>query len=250
MTLISRTRRLSRSATLNLLEEIGRLPGENARSFFMSPGQEWTADPALPESVAGEIGAIMSDAPTGGALFWGNAGKFLVRPPFPIKETLRETGYAVAPLREMLSQDIRIALVLVRLGAYAIGICRGEELLASKVGTGLVHGRHKKGGSSQARFRRHREKQIEAFLIRVGNHAREILEGEARSLDYLVYGGAWTAVLELQKRSPFLQRLTVPTLPPLNDLPAPRRAVLEHAVGLVWTSRVTTWREESDGPGN
>ena len=91
----------------------------------------------------------------------GYPQKVDVVPPFPIKDSVIFPGYNTEPLTLLLEQERFIALVLVRLGAYAIGVCRGEALIASKVGTGLLDGRHKQGGSSQQRFRRHREKQIE-----------------------------------------------------------------------------------------
>jgi peptide subunit release factor 1 (eRF1) len=169
----------------------------------------------------------------------------LVLPPFPIAEEYMTNGYDIELLRSLLGHDFLIALVLVRLGAYSIGICRGTELIDSKTGTGLVHARHKKGGSSQARFARHREKQIEQFLIRVCGHAREHIEPHARSLDYLVYGGARTTILLLRKRCPFLNQFDERILRMLLDIPDPGRAVLEKAVGAVWSTDVIEWREDS-----
>ena len=96
--------------------------------------------------------------------------------------------------------------MLVRLGSYAIGVCRGDKLVSSKVGTGLVHGRHRQGGSSAHRFERHRDKQIESFLIRVCGHVREQLEPYVKSMDYIVYGGARTTILMAQKYCPWLEK--------------------------------------------
>jgi peptide subunit release factor 1 (eRF1) len=132
----------------------------------------------------------------------------------------------------------------VRLGTYAIGVSGGENLVSCKTGTGLVHGRHRQGGSSAHRFERHRDKQIEYFLTRVCQHIREQWEPHAKTLDYVVYGGAWTTMQLLQKRCPFLERLATPALPPLLDIPEPNRSVLETAVKRVWSSTVMEWRED------
>jgi len=193
--------------------------------------------PGVAEATAGSA--------MGAAFFWRPTQTYLVLPPFPIAEEYMTSGYDVGPLRSLLSRDYLIALVLVRLGAYSIGICRGTELIDSKTGTGLVHARHKKGGSSQARFARHREKQIEQFLIRVCGHAREHIEPHARSLDYLVYGGARTTILLLRKRCPFLNQFDDRILRMLLDIPDPRQAVLEKAVGAVWSTDVIEWCEDS-----
>jgi peptide subunit release factor 1 (eRF1) len=193
--------------------------------------------PGVPEATVG--------SGTGAVFFWSPSQMYLVLPPFPIAEEYMSNGYDVEPLRSLLSHDFLIAMVLVRLGAYSIGICRGTELIDSKTGTGLVHARHKKGGSSQARFARHREKQIEQFLIRVCGHAREHIEPHARSLDYLVYGGARTTILLLRKRCPFMNQFDDRILRMLLDIPDPRQAVLEKAVSTVWSTDVIEWREDS-----
>jgi peptide subunit release factor 1 (eRF1) len=181
----------------------------------------------------------------GAALFWSPPQMYLVLPPFPIVEEYITDGYDVGPLRSLLGQDFLIGLVLVRLGAYSIGVCRGTELIDSKTGTGLVHARHKKGGSSQARFARHREKQIEQFLARVCGHVREHIEPYARSLDYLVYGGARTTILSLRKQCPFVSQFDDRILRMLLDIPEPRKPVLEKAVSTVWSTDVVEWCQDN-----
>ncbi len=90
-------------------------------------------------------------------------------------------SYEPGPLKSMLEKDWKLALILVRLGQWAIGIFEGEKLLDGQAGTGLVHARHHKGGSSANRFARHREKQMEYFFTRIEGHARELLEPHLRS---------------------------------------------------------------------
>jgi hypothetical protein len=198
------------------------------------PATEWPPD--LPELVAG--------SPTGAAVFWGQSRRLLVRPPFPITERHIATGYDAEPLRDLLGTDRTVSIVLVRLGRFAVGVCRGERLLTSKTGTGLVHGRHRKGGSSQRRFERRREKQADVFLGRVCTHAREHLEPHLSEIEHIVYGGARTTILSLRKACPFLGRFEGMALPPLLDIPEPKQAVLEAAIKDIWSSRVTEWLDE------
>jgi len=195
---------------------------------------------AMPLGVA----EVIAGSGMGAALFWSPLQTYLVLPPFPIAEEYITNGYDVGPLRSLLSQDFLIGLVLVRLGAYSIGICRGINLIDSKTGTGLVHARHKKGGSSQARFARHREKQIEQFLDRVCGHVQKHIEPHAQALDYLVYGGARTTILSLRKRCPFLSQFEDRILRMLLDIPEPRQAVLEKAIGIIWSTDVIEWCED------
>jgi hypothetical protein len=194
----------------------------------------------VPEEMAGM--AVASK--TGTVVFAGPGRILLVAPPFPMRQDIVSLGfYLTEPLRALVERKLTIALVLVRLGSFAVGLAEDGTLTASKVGTGLVHARHRQGGSSAARFRRHREKQIEYFLTRACGHIRERLEPYANRLDYIVYGGAKTTITLLQKRCMFLQRLDVAELPPLLEIPDPRQPVLEQAVRHVWSSAVTEWRE-------
>jgi hypothetical protein len=247
--LTSRKFRRGRSKMLGFLDELALTEGK-AISLYLPRGMPQArvesllgkvfATSAIPQGIA----EVIASSGMGAALFWSPPRTYLVLPPFPLSEEYVTNGYDVRPLRSLLSQDFLIALVLVRLGAYSIGICRGTELIDSKTGTGLVHARHKKGGSSQARFARHREKQIEQFLDRVCGHVQEHIEPRARSLDYLVYGGARTTILSLRKRCPFLSQFEDRILRMLLDIPEPRQAVLEKAIGTVWSTDIIEWCED------
>jgi len=249
MTTLSR-RVLSRTKMLDFLSELEKTPGDEEWSLYLPPrlppAEVETSLKELPEQpeILPELAEIASNSKTGSVLFLSPEQKYLVLPPFPILEKHLSHTLATKQLHSLLKQEYAIALVLVRLGAYAIGVCDGENLVSSKVGTGLVHGRHKKGGSSQQRFARHREKQIEYFLSRVCSHAKEHLEPHQKALDYVIYGGARTTIQLLQKQCPFLGQLDKPALPPLLDIPEPRQAVLETAISRVWSSTVLEWRED------
>jgi hypothetical protein len=116
------------------------------------------------------------------------------------------------------------------------------------VGTGLVHARHRQGGSSAQRFRRHREKQIERFLIRVCEEVNNHITVNEGRLDYITYGGARTTVGLLKKRCPTLRRLEHRELPPLFDVADPRQAVLEAAARRVWACRILDWSNDMPSP--
>jgi hypothetical protein len=247
--LLSRRRILSRRQTLDLLGKLAETATESGRSLYLPPRtspdeiEKSLEEITLPPDIPAQLAESIAKSPTGGAVFWGDEGKYLVLPPFPVTAKHLTDGFATGPLLTPLKQDHTIALVLVRLGAYAVGVCRGEALIGSKVGTGNIHGRHRKGGSSAHRFERHRDKQIEYFFTRLCQHAREKLEPHAKSLDYLVYGGARTTIRELKKQCEFLGKLPAPELSPLLDIREPRQAVLEDAVRRIWSSTVYQWRE-------
>lgn len=231
---------------LGFLEELASTKGK-AMSVYLPQGTLQArvenllgpvfAGAAIPSGMA----EVIAGSGMGAVLFRGPLKTYLVLPPFPVSEEYITDGCAVEPLHSLLSHDFLIAFVLVRLGAYSIGIGRGTNLIDSKTGTGMVHARHKKGGSSQARFARHREKQIEQFMARVCTHARQHIGPYARALDYLVYGGARTTIFSLRKQCPFLSQFEDRILRMLLDIPEPRQAVLEEAISRIWSSHVIEW---------
>lgn len=239
---------LSRSRLLAFLDELEKTD-DTARSIYLPPSQPLSRVEDLLRNIVGtdeihtDLAALSSGSETGAVVFWGVSRRSLVLPPFPIYEQYLTFGYDVDPLRSLLQQDFIVGLILIRMGAFAVGVCHGEELIASKVGTGLIHARHRKGGSSQRRFERHREKQVEQFVLRVCGHIQKHLGTYARALDYVIYGGARTTILELRKRCSFLSQFDNRALPPILDIPEPRQVVLEGSVSKVWSSKIVDWRE-------
>ena len=250
MTVKSKKLVLTRPKTLDFLEKLASTPDDINLTLYLPPRpapqelENILQEVPIPPDITTSLLKIITSSPTGAAIFRGEQSKYLVIPPFPVAEKSVVRSLDTTPLQSLLNQKYHIGVVLVRLGSYAVGVCRGDTLVSSKVGTGLVHGRHRQGGSSAHRFERHRDKQIESFLIRVCGHAREQLEPYVKSMDYIVYGGARTTILMLQKYCPLLMKLDKPLLPPLLDIPEPRRAVLETAVNRVWSSTIYDWTED------
>jgi hypothetical protein len=245
-------RTLTREKTLAYLKDLAGVPGGKAGTFCLPPHLPEAETQGvcklgdIPSDVHPHLIKLAAGSRTGCYVFWSARQKCLVVPPFPTNATQVTPSLNLAQIRSRLENDLVIALVLIRLGSYALGVSEGEKLLASKVGTGLVHGRHRQGGSSAHRFERHRDKQIEYFLNRVCEHAHEIIEPYVKRLDYVVYGGARETILQLQKYCPMLMKLPTPVLPPLLDIPDPRQAVLEKAVTRVWSSTVVEWEDEDN----
>jgi len=99
-----------------------------------------------------------------------------VRPPFGLAHARVYDEVELGPLFEALDEDHLVAALLVRLGGYAVGVLEGERLVASKVGTRFVKGKHKKGGSSSNRFRRRRDEQARALIEAAAETAARVLK--------------------------------------------------------------------------
>jgi hypothetical protein len=223
-----------------------------AISLYLPPGLSVSEIEAfytesLVESFPPELLQITADSASGAAVFLGDKQKCLILPPFPLKHKIVFPGYTTEPLREIIGSEVKIGIALVHLGSYAVGFCQGDRLVTSKVGTGLVHGRHKKGGSSQQRFQRRRQNQAREFLERVCTHVQEHLGSHLKDLDYIIFGGPHQTILSLKKLCPLLQSFEDRTLP-LIDVPSPNQRILETTVNRIWSSYIIEWQEEELKP--
>ncbi len=179
----------------------------------------------------------------------------LLRPPWPVDGRPGRGPTALDRLASLAAQSRTVAVVLVRRGGYALGLCRDGEVLVAKSGSRYVQSRTAAGGGSQQRFARRRANQADAMLEEVAGHAARILgppppvtgavsgQGTGHgpgtvavrgtdvprgTAEYLVLGGdrPLTQLLLAEPRASFLA-----ALPQLRflDVPDPKAAVLQQA---------------------
>ena len=150
-----------------------------------------------------------------------------ITPPFGLEH---EGEYAVVradPLLDALAAEPRVAVLLVRMGGYAVGVFEGEGLVASKVGTRFVKGRHKKGGSSSNRFRRRRGEQERELVDAAAAEAARVLVPWRDRVEHVALGGDRSAVTRVLASRADLAWLQPLALERFFDVPEPRLRVLE-----------------------
>jgi Actinobacteria/chloroflexi VLRF1 release factor len=153
-------------------------------------------------------------------------------PPFPpVPDARGAPAEAVAALVAHAARQRVVGVLLVRLGGHAAGVFEGDRLVASKVGSRLVHGRSAAGGQSQQRFARRREKQVREAGQEAADVAARILlpyvpERADPALAALICGGDRRAVDPLRS-DPRLKPLFALEEPPFLTVPDPRLAVLK-----------------------
>jgi hypothetical protein len=183
----------------NVRKRLAPLEGE--------PGRTTYADGAVRIEAAGEV--------------------LTVRPQFGLPPAGEYEVVRLEPLFEALAADHVVAALLVRLGGYAVGVFDGERLVASKVGSRFVKGRHKKGGSSSGRFRRRRDEQARALIEEAAEVAASVLEPWRDRVEFGALGGDRAAVERVLAASPELAWLSERALPRFFSVPDPRQAVLD-----------------------
>ncbi|MEA2251301.1 MAG: hypothetical protein QOG70_1543 [Solirubrobacteraceae bacterium] len=152
-------------------------------------------------------------------------------PPFgPLDVAARgeRPGFDPAALLEHVARERTVGVVLVRLGGHAAGVFEGSRLVESKVARRLVHGRHRKGGSSSGRFARRREGEARAALEAAADVAARVLLPWVGRLDAVVLGGDRRALATVME-DPRLEPLRALAVERVIDVPDPRLNVLHAA---------------------
>jgi hypothetical protein len=193
-------------------------PGAGAAEGSAAVGAAAGGGPA-----AGEPGAAAVFAAADGAVA-------RCHPPFPPVPGLGAIGdpdEAARAIAAHAAADRAVGVLLVRLGGYAAGVFTGAppRLVASKVGSRLVHGRSAAGGQSQQRFARRREKQAAEALAAAADTAAGVFGRYGRPLDALVLGGDRRAVAGLRE-DPRLRGYLGLAVDRFLTVPDPRLAVL------------------------
>jgi hypothetical protein len=149
--------------------------------------------------------------------------RYLFRPSFGLDHAGTYDTVHVQPLLEEIARDHVVAVLLVRLGGYAVGMFEGERLTRSKVGTRFVKNRNKKGGSSSNRFRRRREEQAKTLV----GEAAEVAAAVLTPTPFAALGGDKTAVDAVLAKKRELSWLRERAIPHFLTVPDPRLRTLE-----------------------
>jgi hypothetical protein len=154
-------------------------------------------------------------------------GTLTVTPPFGLAHEGEYEQVVVGPLLEALGEDHTVAALLVRLGGYALGTFVGERLVASKVGSRFVKGRHRAGGSSANRFRRRREGQERELVEEAAAEAARVLTPWQGKLEWIALGGDRTATHRVLAARADLAWMQPLALERFFAVPEPRRRILD-----------------------
>lgn len=213
----------SRAQCLRMLDRLE--DGGSARTALLQgpppEGWEW-----LPPQAG--------DAPGGIALLQCGERRMAVAPFLPLPADLG----SAADLRNFLAAQPIAAVVLLRLGHFACGVSAGTRLLASKVGSHYVMGRHKKGGQSANRFARNREKWIRELFDKAGAALQQCLESADAEIERVVTGGDRIVLKQFLARAQLPQRLAERVLPQRVQVDRPNRGSLEAAVAQLCSVKI------------
>jgi hypothetical protein len=198
--------------------------GSTAASRWVEVGPDRIA--GWLDSFAARHGGARSEAAADQVTVYGADGAVAeCHPPFP---PLAPGSMGSGPeLAAHATASRTVGVLLVRLGGYAAGVFAGPDasLIASKVGSRLVHGRSAAGGTSQHRFARRREKQVNEALSAAADCAAAVFGPHAAALDAVVLGGDKRAIAGLRD-DPRLRPYFALAVDRFLTVPDPRLTVL------------------------
>ena len=224
---------VSRERLRRDLAEISASPGYDKSAYLTSPTNAADEDDVVRAAIE-----ALPDLGTGAAIFYGSRAAVAIAPPFPVEDELRCDGVEVGPMLDLLSREPTVGVVLLRLGRYAVGVLENGRLAASKSDTRHVKNRHRKGGSSQRRFERSRERLVRELYDKVCVVTEDVFRPFGDRIEYLLLGGERQTLLAFTKRCGYVERSGIEVLPRRLDVDRPGKAALDSIHRQVWMSRV------------
>ena len=162
----------------------------------------------------------------------------VLAPPFPVLENRIGEPWDHQPLLTLLDADHTVGVVLLRLGRFSAAVFQGKTMLTSKTDSRYVKSRHAAGGTSQKRYSRIREGQIQRIYGSACRAVEAQLAPYDGDLNYIVLGGESFTLNGFVKSCPFLQRRQGILQGRRLNIRDPKRDTLERAGEMLWDSQV------------
>ena len=209
---------------------------------------ERDCDHILPESESerGAVKAAIKDIgnnDTGLAVFVCPDRVVAIRPPIPLVSDIHALN--ADAMRALLSSQPVIGVILLRLGRYAVGVLRGDTLLATKTDSRYMKNRHRAGGQSQRRFERSRERLIRELYDKTCDITRTVFAPHLKDMDHVLLGGERSVLNGFIKRCPMMTRELQPkTLSRRLSVEQPNQKALNRISREVWMSDVAFFQRQ------
>ena len=193
----------------------------------------------LERPMAARVIEAVGYSDTGVAIFICPKRIIAVQPPVPLASDAHVPNALIEPLRQLLESSPVIGVVLLRLGRYAIGVLRGDRLLATKTDSRYVKNQHRAGGQSQRRFARSRERLIRELYDKTCEMTRTVFEPYLDEMEHVMLGGERGTLNGFMKRCRLMREMESKTLARHLSVHRPDQKALDGISYEVWKSRVT-----------
>jgi len=183
----------------------------------------------------------LGQSENGYVVFRREANFEVVEPCFPIPMDAIMEGQDALLLEDIFLESRTIAVILLRLGRYAVAVLNGEELIATKTEGRHVKNRHRAGGSSQRRFERSRERLIRELYDKTCTVTQNLLQPHKNDISKIFLGGDKHILNGFLKRCKSLQTLEDKISSRFLTVDSPNQKALQVIHKEVYKSRVRTF---------
>ena len=239
------TQYLSRKRLVFLLNLLDTRAKDESLSLYLGPGMSadsirnsYDVHSQWFDEINKLVTRYSANSNTGTVVFWSHHVKLMIIPPFAIYPTHRTMGIDTVPLRTLMDMQMTIAVILLRLGRYAVGVFKDETLVDFKTDSRYVKGRHSAGGTSQGRFARIREKQIHQLFVKACSVSEEKLVPYESKIDHVFLGGERHVLNSFAKSCPLLRRIEPRIAKRLLAVKEPNLQELKKMIYEVWKSKI------------
>ena len=118
-------RELSLPAVLSMMEDLQSFSrGDVISTEYVTPGQVLGGDrdPSPLDNQRWDTGLVLINT------VWG---AIALEPPFPVLHRFQAEGASFGELRQILAHDRAVGVVLLRLGAFAVGVLKADRVVGS-----------------------------------------------------------------------------------------------------------------------
>ena len=239
------TKRIGKNGVLRLLDDLEAEGCAATVCVSASTLAERDYGSLMPKSETERIAVadaleVSGRGDTGVAVFVTEDRIVAIRPPIPLDAEIQAPAAHTDALRRLLRSEPVIGVILLRLGRYAVGVLRGERLIATKTDSRYMKNRHRAGGQSQRRFERSRERLIRELYDKTCEVARTVCAPHLDDMDHLLLGGERGVLNGFIKRCPMMRRELAPKMLSRRlRMERPNQKELTGIAREVWMSDVT-----------
>jgi len=179
------------------------------KTVYLSPVEKNEAKSITPKisgPVIEKLVQELGESNTGYMIIRRDTEISVIIPPFPFSMDAIIEGDDTIMLEDMFDSSFEVGVVLIRLGRFAIGVLKGDQLISSKTDTRQMKNRHRAGGSSQRRFERSRERLIRELFDKTCEVSKSLFDPHKSTIKYVFLGGEKHTIGRFLNRCEYLQK--------------------------------------------
>lgn len=153
-------------------------------------------------------------------------------PPLPIKEEKETISSSFSFDYNLFTEPSVYSFAIIRSDIFIVGIYKNSELVFMDNIKSNIKSKHSKGGYSQKRFERKREKQISKHIQRSAEKFEQLIKNQEEEINLIAVGGEKNTIKK------FKNKLQYEIVSKTLDITGERKEALEKGRKNFWKTRI------------